>query len=180
MLVERIWVRINLILEYNLFYYLTFFLIGAILSKYHHHIQPVVENSTLGMGIPLFILAITLYTFSWNIQQLPNTYLRMASKIPRDYVVSIASVIIIVLGTSDKFGSWLKNKYLAKLGEISFSLYLIHPLVIGIIAFQFGQILPPYLIVIIAFFLSLILAFPFYNVVEFPLQKLGKKLSKDL
>lgn len=164
--------------DFALFYYLTFFLCGALLYKYHNVVVKKIDMLNVRSIYLLFIIALLLYTYEYNIVIFPDSILNLARIIPSDYMTLIASILFIALAISNSAPKWLMNKYLVFFGKISFSLYLIHPIIIGIVGFTFGKFIPIYIIVPACFFLSILMAIPFYRFVEAPLQNLGRKLSK--
>jgi len=163
--------------EFALFYYFSFFLFGAALSKYQHLLLPVLNRLNRKVLLGLLLTAIILYTYSWNIVWFPQPIFALLKKIPSDYVVAIAALLLIIISATNTVGKLLTNRCLEELGKISFSLYLIHPMIMGIIAIVLGNTMPSYLIIILSIVFSILLAFPFHYWIEWPLQKLGRRLG---
>jgi peptidoglycan/LPS O-acetylase OafA/YrhL len=151
-----------------------------VLSKYQNEILPFFNSLGTASLICLFVLAIGMYTYQWNIVWFPVPVFNLLKKAPTDFVACVSALLLIILSMTEKINMTFNNKYLVELGKISFSLYLIHPLIIGVIAIQLGNLLPVYIVVILSVILSLLLAFPFHYWVEWPLQKLGRKLGDRL
>ncbi len=166
--------------DFSLFYYLTFFLTGAIVCKYRSSLIEFVDKLSFKQVILLIILAILLYTYSWNIQWLPVSLLQWAEKLPRDYAVCLAGVIFIIICISHKAPQWINGRYLILLGRISFSLYLIHPIVIGVVGFLLGNTLPLFWLVLLCILASLACAMPVSKYIEIPLQNAGRDISRSL
>ncbi len=163
--------------DFSMFYYLTFFLSGSLLYRSHIEILNVINRIRSGWVVFLFIVAIIIYTYDYWILMLPAEILKYATIIPGDYMAWLASLLFVIFSISEKAPKWLLNKQLKYLGQISFSLYLIHPIIIGLVCFTLGRILPIYFIIPICVILSILLAIPFNRWVEVPLQKLGRKLG---
>jgi len=163
--------------DFSMFYYLTFFLSGSLLYKKHIEILSIINKFNRRWLVLMFMLAIFMYTYDYWILTLPANILKFATIIPGDYTACLASLLFVILSISEKAPQWLLNKHLKYLGQISFSLYLIHPIIIGVVCFTLGRILPIYFIIPICMILSLLMAMPFNRWVEVPLQKLGRKLS---
>ncbi|BAV04286.1 acyltransferase [Filimonas lacunae] len=166
--------------DFGLFYYLTFFLVGALLSKYHQQILAYFEKLSKWQTVIVLLIAIVLYTYKWLIPVLPAPLLKVAAKIPADYVVCMASVLLLVLSISSSASALLNHKYLIELGKVSFSLYLLHPIVIGVVGFTLANYLPVYLLIILSVLLSLVISVPFHYYVEWPIQKLGRKFADKI
>ncbi len=163
--------------DFSLFYYLTFFLCGTILYKYREELLLKINRLKMHWIYLLLLFGLFMYTYHWNILWLPPRILSFAKILPADYMACLAALIFIILSLSQRAPKWLFNKYLVFLGQISFSLYLIHPIIIGLVGFTFGPLLPVYIIIPLCLLLSILLAIPFYKFIESPLQNLGRSLS---
>ncbi len=166
--------------DFTLFYYFTFFLFGAVLSRYFQEIMAIFNNFSQVALVVMLIISILFYTYKWNITLLSNHLYIYFHKIPADYMTAVASLLILILGMTTRFSRILNTKYLIGLGRISFSLYLVHPLIIAFVGFTLGQIIHVYYLVPLAIVLSLIASIPFHYLIESPLQKLGRKLGEKL
>jgi peptidoglycan/LPS O-acetylase OafA/YrhL len=163
--------------DFALFYYFSFFLFGAVLSKYQHVILPIFNKLSKRWLYTLLILCILMYTYRWNIVWLPEQLFNIFKKIPSDYIVCVAALLLIVISMTENINRVLSHSYLVELGRISFSLYLIHPIIIAVLAIHLGNIIPVYALVTLGALVSILLAFPFHYWVEWPLQKLGRTLG---
>lgn len=166
--------------DFDLFYYLTFFLVGALLCKYKADLTALVDRLSRVQLASLAICAILLYTYRWNIELFPSSITEQAKKFPADYAACFAASIFIIVVISNRAPGWLNHKYLVFLGKISFSLYLIHPVIIGVFGFLLGGKLPFFLLVSLSILVSLLLAIPFSRYIEGPFQTLGKYISERM
>lgn len=164
--------------DFSLFYYLTFFLSGSVICKYRRSVLNYVDKIGTFWVVLACLGCILLYTFESTIKLLPGNFQKTLGVIPGDYLVCLASLGLIVFSISKRSPRWLSTKYLVLLGKVSFSLYLIHPIIIGIIGFTMGGHLPVYALIMLAIVLSLLVAVPFCRFIELPFQNLGRKLSK--
>jgi peptidoglycan/LPS O-acetylase OafA/YrhL len=163
--------------DFSLFYYFSFFLFGMVLSKYQHHILPIFNKLSKKSLYSLLIICLVMYTYRWNIIWLPTSLFHLFKKMPSEYIVTIAAMLLIVLSMTENINKILSHGYLIELGKISFSLYLIHPITISVLAIHLGNIIPSYMLVILSIVGSVIFAFPFHYWVEWPLQKIGRAIG---
>jgi peptidoglycan/LPS O-acetylase OafA/YrhL len=172
----------EMIPEFSLLYYLTFFMAGIVLYKHHEKIVFKISNLSAKLKALLYVVAILLYTNYCNIDAFAPKLVDVLSKIAlSDYLVTLGSVLLMSLVLAeDSKNKFLSNKYLGYVGKISFSLYLIHPIIIMLVCFNFGKGLSFFVLHLLCFIASLIAAIIFYRIVELPTQNLGLKLSKKL
>jgi peptidoglycan/LPS O-acetylase OafA/YrhL len=167
---------------FALLYHLTFFMAGIILYKNNQIIISKVSRLSTKVKAVLYLTAILLYTNYSNIVLFVPDFVGIVSKIaPADYLTALGSVLLMsLILAEDSRNRILSNKYLVYVGKISFSLYLIHPIVIMLICFTLGSALPYYILHLLCFVSSLLAAVVFYKLIELPTQKLGFLLTKNL
>ncbi|MBO9659509.1 MAG: acyltransferase, partial [Chitinophagaceae bacterium] len=165
---------------FNVLYYLPFFVMGSIAYRYRHNCVQLINRLDKKWILAGSFAAILLYTFKWNQVLFPGQLKSYAARLPTDYLAAIAAVFFILLSISQKAPRFLENKYLIHLGRISFSLYLIHPVVMGVLGHLIGTALPFPVLILIIIITSLALSVPFFNLIEQPLQLLGRRLSDRL
>ena len=163
--------------DFSLFYYLTFFLAGGILSKFNKELMKTINKLNNKVFFILFFVAIYCYTYEWNTHYLPLWLKKITALFPTDYAVCAASLIFLLLSQSRKAFNFFSKSYMLFLGKISFSIYLVHPIVIGILGHYFFPILSVFIIIPLCIILSIMIAIPFYYIIEKPFSDLGKKLS---
>lgn len=165
----------------KIFYYVTFFLIGATLSKYRSRVASYLNGTTKPVLITLLVIAGVLYIYEWVKWILPdNAAIYIKKVLPGDYMVAVAAVMFIAMAITQRGAALLNRSALVKLGEISFSLYLLHPIVIGLLGYTVGHVIPVYILIPLTVLLSIAVAFPFSKFVELPFQNIGRKLSSRL
>jgi peptidoglycan/LPS O-acetylase OafA/YrhL len=167
--------------DFSQFYYLTFFMVGISLHKNNQKLVSIFSVFNKKVRIGLYLLAILLYTNYSNVLLFfPKIVMILQKIIPSDYIITLGSVMFMLLILSERSDNKiLSNKYLVYIGKISFSLYLIHPVIIMLICFTLGATLPFYVLHPLCFIVSLIVSVFFYKLIELPTQKLGYFLTKN-
>jgi peptidoglycan/LPS O-acetylase OafA/YrhL len=156
-------------------YYLTYFLIGVILCKYRDELIKAADSTSQIATILLLILAVYLYTFQFSFWWLYEPLFNIGSKIT-DQLASIGGSIILIYAISNKFKRFYNHKFSIYLGKLSFSIYLIHTIVITSFFYLLSSYLQPWLIVIISFFTAFPIAWLFYVLIERPSASFSKKI----
>lgn len=166
------------------FYYASFFVMGAAFAKYRECIISFLKPLKK-VKIVLFIIFILLYNIEWisfGISDLKYSDSLVVSNIATmviDFIIGISVVILFSLVISSiKLNSVLNNKALINLGKISYSLYLVHIIVILTMIHTLNPYLPISLILIFVPIVSILTAIPFYLFIEKPSMKFGKFLTK--
>ncbi|MFX3636249.1 MAG: acyltransferase family protein [Candidatus Pristimantibacillus sp.] len=154
-------------------YYCTFFIAGAILSKYRSRLLALKASGTFTKML-LLAASFVLINCRWVELEYNVKDERITDFIS---VVGILLLFVVVL-TSDRLDKWLTKKSLLWLGKISFSLYLVHIPVMMIVTIFLGNIIPTALAFVLVPFLSMLVAHFTYKYLELPTNKLGKWVAK--
>lgn len=164
--------------DFNIFYYLTFFLIGSLLCKYRSYAIDWINSLSSFAYYMVAGISIYLYTFEYSLWWLPipNSIFDMLIHF-NDYISAFASVILIIIALSNQAQDFFSNSVLLFLGKISFSLYLVHAVLIVSLIYILTGILSPPVVISLAFLLSFPLAVLFYNCIEVPSMKLANSLG---
>ncbi|HHT7168325.1 TPA: acyltransferase family protein [Bacillus cereus] len=165
------------------FYYCSFFVIGAIFAKYKDSIKVFYNRQSSISKVIIVILAVLMYSIEWIVPELgalKNSggiyYISLRTFI--NLCVAIAILILFMFALNAvKLQNTLKNAKLVYLGKISYSLYLIHPIVLLSSIYLLKEFFPITAIVISVPFISIGLASIMYKFIEEPSISLGKKLS---
>ncbi len=162
----------------HVFFYFTFFLMGAVLSR--HKQDYVAQFDKLPNFIFYFLLFVSLmiYTSQVSFWWLPSSLQVLLKKVPDDYMACIAAILFIGFALSKRFCFILSSPVLIWLGKISFSLYLTHMVWIAAICCTISGYFSPYVTMLIAFLSCFPFAFIFYRLVELPSMKLAKTAGK--
>lgn len=152
-------------------FYTMFFVFGATLSKYRVETADKISKLTPFMKFLLFSLSIILIGARWVEGVVP-----ILSSNVHQLVAGLGIVLLFAVVLSSALAQKiLMNKFLLWLGKVSFSLYLIHVLVLMLLAIIFGKY---------AIWLTPILSLPVagltYKYVEEPAIKIGKRWTSIL
>jgi peptidoglycan/LPS O-acetylase OafA/YrhL len=164
--------------ELAFMYYLSLFLMGAFLCKYQALLSSYLQKKTGGR---LLVLAFTilLYTYTWNTAWLPTSYYVLLNKI-YIYLSGIAGFLLLLLTLNAEKSAFLNNRFLIWIGEISYSLYLTHPIVLLIMVYTLIPVLPLGIILLLTPVVSIAFAYLFHKTIEYPAQSYGRILAKKL
>ncbi|OIK15466.1 hypothetical protein BIV60_09355 [Bacillus sp. MUM 116] len=156
-------------------HYISFFMIGALLSKHRKFFNSMYMRISLGFKLLILAIAILAYTFSWWFFH--NVFFLHFQFID-DWVIGLGcSIFIIFSVNSNIIKSIMLFKPIHFIGEISYSLYLIHvPVLLSSVNILYEK-LPIGLILVSSFVFSFIAASLMYYFIEKPSIKLGKLLT---
>lgn len=158
-------------------HYTAMFIVGAILARNMERIVSFFNNKSKRVIMAYFILAVLAYTYTFwflpNISIIHNTLID-------DWMTAIGASLFIMLALSSvMFSKILKLKWVYSLGQISFSLYLLHLIVMLFIFNLFNGVLPVWILVIASITISIILSAINYKYVEKYSMSLGRNLLKN-
>jgi len=165
--------------DYVTLYYLPFFLLGTIACKYRDPVMQWVNSLPTSMFYLFLLLCCVIYTFKFSCWWLPSPLFRLLVHY-EDYVVALPSALFLIFSLSTRLRSILNHKSLLFVGKISFSLYLVHHIVVLSVVYLLGNFISEYLVIMISLCLFLPLAYLFYRGVEEPSMKLAKKAADNL
>ncbi len=147
--------------------YALFFILGILLAMNAEAIQAILIKNK--------ILKVSLVFFAWFALALPYT----KAYIDLSYALG-AFVMLAFCMVSESVKQMLRHPMLVWCGKISYSLYLIHLVVLlSLIHSMYGK-LPMVVIVFIAIPCSLVAAFMTNKWIELPFNDLGKRLATKL
>ncbi|WML51607.1 acyltransferase [Neobacillus sp. PS3-12] len=163
-------------------HYSSMFVIGSLLAVNREYL---IRNFNRVKAF-YFLIPLSLFLLSF-----PGVTVRIVAKffgkmndtlafIVTDWTILCGAVLIILLSLSSKaFSGLLLLKPIHFLGKISYSLYLVHPVIlITMVHILFGTI-PKQLILFISFIISLLVSWLCYKFIEKPAITLGKYLTKQ-
>jgi peptidoglycan/LPS O-acetylase OafA/YrhL len=164
------------------FYYCTFFVFGAVLAKYTGNIRAFLQPRKPLLKLLLIFLAILLINFQWTFEDLYKYVTGYSSiirgSLAREWIIALG--VLILFGTvlsSPKMEWVLSRKPLVWLGKISYSLYLVHVVVIMLSVRYLSPPLPLEVTVLLPIVLVLPVASLSYRYIELPSMNLGKRLA---
>ncbi|WP_171681366.1 acyltransferase family protein [Paenibacillus planticolens] len=163
--------------------YTAMFIIGALLAKYRSQIS--LKFSSLSKRIKILTLAVGLFTYllvhpSYVLSILFHGFSPFyRTVIDSWFVATGASILIIFAINSVSLSRLLTIRFLNYLGKISYSLYLIHVVVILMMVHLLqGQGIPIGIILTGSLIVSFIVASLMYYFIEKPSIKLGRTLTQ--
>lgn len=155
------------------FHYISMFIIGAFIAKNKDIITQQVQKLSKPQKGFLIAIGLVCYTCRWAFYEVLFSH-----KIIHEYIILIGVSIFIILSLSSKFISRvLLTKPIAFLGKISYSLYLIHIIILFAVIHTLHDDLPIWLMFVISFGATLIISTLSYYFVELPSIKLGRTIS---
>ncbi|MED3968920.1 acyltransferase [Priestia megaterium] len=158
------------------FHYLLLFMAGAITAKYRDTLIHVYRARSWMQKIGIITIGFALYLSEGVLTNydITNNFLC------RNVLAMAGSCILIVLALASPAASkMLKKKLFTLLGEISYSLYLVHLIVLFSFIYLLHGRLPYEIILCLCFFASFCLAIGVNRFVEKPSCKFGKMLVKN-
>ncbi|MGG1486493.1 acyltransferase [Peribacillus castrilensis] len=154
-------------------YYCTFFILGAVLSKYRNELTKV-NSYHPALKFLLFILSLILINCRWVTVLLGINNDKLAD------LVSVTGILLLfaVVLTSNLSKTILTKKPLLWLGKVSFSLYLIHIPVLMMTTIFLSKLMPIEFAFLLVPLICLPIAHLTYNYVEVLANNWGKSVSK--
>jgi peptidoglycan/LPS O-acetylase OafA/YrhL len=160
-------------------HYTSMFLIGALLAKNLDTLITIFQQWSKNRKWLILIVAFLSYAYSSAIITMVLKLGLPYSFVLSDYVVTLASGIFIIYAIgSINLSSLLLKKPLIFLGKISYSLYLIHIIVLFSFMYLFYGSIPNVLIYLLTIFVSLLLSALSWRFIESPSIALGKRITK--
>jgi peptidoglycan/LPS O-acetylase OafA/YrhL len=165
-------------------YYSFFFIIGAVFAKYRDVIAKYFMSLRLQARLMLVVLTTSFYIIDWIFPQIGfyNMYgtLRLIGSFVIDISISIGVLLIFMFALNWKpFSKFLNNHVLLFLGKISYSLYLVHPIILLLFVYFGENILPLKSLILFVPVISIVIAKLMYKYIELPSILLGKSLVKS-
>jgi peptidoglycan/LPS O-acetylase OafA/YrhL len=158
------------------FIYIQFFIIGALIAQNREICVSWWTSLSQSKKWVVFIMAAILYLFSYEDYRLP--YLPFASMINKVLNLAGCGIFIIIGLGSVKVANILSHRILVYIGKLSYSIYLIHTVILVILTRLFWHTLPLGYIIPFAIILSIVLSHFLYRFIELPFIRLGRELTK--
>ncbi|AIF51814.1 acyltransferase [Pelosinus sp. UFO1] len=157
----------------HLVHFSSFFIMGCLLAKYHYSISSYIANSKKAMNFTFSIVGLIFYLFEWLIPfNLSHNVL--------DLLTGIGASIFIALSLGDdKVKGFLLKPKLIYLGKISYSLYLVHPIVLLTAIYSLKDFFPIYAIVAMVPLISIVVAHFYNKFIENPAIALGRNFIRS-
>lgn len=160
-------------------HYCSLFIIGGLIAKHRTSLIGLYRRLPRLLKYGALLTALVLYTYAVKATGLAGRmHLAFLGEQLQDYVIVSAIVIFLTIALgSRKMIAFLTNKAVKFFGDISFSLYLWHlVLLIGLVHLLNG-VLPMAVILLILSAASVVVAWLSYRYIELPAIRLGKLLT---
>lgn len=157
-------------------YYFTFFLIGSLICKHRRTIIAWINSLSTVSFFLILAIAICAYTYQYSFWWIPEKYLLRLKK-AEHYLYALSGAVFIIFALSDRMKNMLNSKLFLFIGKISFSIYLIHEVVVVTLAYLLCSYFNINIIIAMGFTTSVLLAVVFYKYIELPSSVLAKKVS---
>jgi peptidoglycan/LPS O-acetylase OafA/YrhL len=155
-------------------YFIVFFSIGILIALKRDQISNIMNKFQ-----PIIKFLLILFPLSCII--LSSKYFTNLNSMLVDYTLGVGAAILIILALNwPSLARLLSIRPLLWLGHISYSLYLVHKVILYAVDKSFGDILPYWQIIAVVVILSLLCADIMARLVEYPCIKLGKKLLNKM
>jgi peptidoglycan/LPS O-acetylase OafA/YrhL len=160
------------------------FCFGVAIGHLHHNRKKLFKIPASGLFLfSIFVIASLITTFPFSLPDLP-----VISGIWNCYMILAALAVYLVLFNEPKLPNWIMPSLL-RLGDISYSLYLLHNIVIASVLIIFMQlsfmdgIAPFFVMLILSIGITIYISIYSYEKIEKPGMNFGrivvKKLKRD-
>ncbi|MHB0998450.1 MAG: acyltransferase family protein [Armatimonadota bacterium] len=161
----------------NTLLYLPMFCIGILLANHQEYVTVWWTNLTTPCRVLFLTIAVFMYTWSYWAASLPH-FLHLTPFVFS--MITAACVIFIICAVAgQRTASVLRHRYLQIPGVSSYSLYLIHPLVLMAVL-SIGNGFPKPLVLAFVVAVSIGFAYTTYLIIEKPSMRLGSILAKRM
>ncbi|HXL72045.1 MAG TPA: acyltransferase family protein, partial [bacterium] len=163
-------------------FYSSFFIYGCVLAKYQEEVKAFLGKWTAWQKAALVLAALGLYNWEWEFSNVHYFGLDVKyNDLFTRTAPGLGSVLIISSALAfEKMQTILMNKKLLWVGKVSYSLYLIHMVVLQAAIYFFPGAIPLAGRVIFGGCLSFAVAGLSYQFLELPCINIGHALAKKL
>lgn len=159
-------------------HYSIFFIFGSLIAKHLNKLISMYKSLTRNKKLLLIGVTFIFYTYGqaiYYVLELPIKDFIV------EWVVGIGGILLVILAlTSSIFQKVLSTRLMNGIGSLSYSIYLYHITVLFSFIYALYNILPIWIIILIAILFTFIVATISYRLIELPSIKLGKFLAKRL
>jgi peptidoglycan/LPS O-acetylase OafA/YrhL len=156
-------------------YYVSFFAFGILLAKHKDAIRRTIERLPRAAKLGILAATVVVYNADW----FPLVHQWFGQRRPGvDLLIAVAAALVIALALGcRRMGAWLTKEPLLTLGKVSFSLYLIHPVVLAGMVYALDGHLSHRMIILLVPPVSILTALFIYRFVERPSIRIGRQLA---
>ncbi len=165
-------------------HYAAMFVVGALIAKHREEIGGLMAGLTKARRLALLVAGVAMYLYfrpsyvlyHWLI---PGFAPFHRTVVDTWFITAGAAAIIVFALSSAQFSRFLRHGFVSHLGKISYSLYLTHLIVLVsfIHLFHNHDVLPDWLLYLLALGGAIAVATVMYHAVEKPAVRLGRFLT---
>jgi peptidoglycan/LPS O-acetylase OafA/YrhL len=156
-------------------HYAAFFLIGSLVAKHLHGLSRWFARLTAFQAASVALVSLALYGFS-NASSIVQRF-----HIPGDLydwgAAAGATMLIVFAMNSRPFHSFLTSRTIHHLGQLSYSLYLIHGTILFVLIHTLLGRVPMGVLLLIYLSVTLLVTEIFHRIIERPSMLLGRRLT---
>lgn len=162
-------------------HYIGMFMIGALLAKNRDRLLDLMNRSSRTIKLIVIAGGLICYSYAGISDTLLGRFMKSKGvwmNLAADWGITIGVVLLILCALCMKrLSIILKLWPIAFLGKISYSLYLLHAVVLLTFIYLLNNIMPIWTIELIVLITSLIGAYASYRLLELPSMRLGRSLT---
>jgi len=166
-------------------HYAAFFAVGIYLARQQSVIHTIVGSLSSRMRLALASLAATFYVYAgaaWlsvTYRITPDDLAYSASKLAADGLTALGAVGLIVISINSPLCRRILRWHLIHaLGKMSYSVYLLHFIVMLLIVHLLYRRMPLLSILLVCFIFTMAASWAFYRLVEIPSMKFGRRFGE--
>jgi peptidoglycan/LPS O-acetylase OafA/YrhL len=156
-------------------HYAAFFIIGSVLANHLHAINRWYARLSTVQAAAIAVVSLVLYGFSSASSIIQHFSIPAALY---DWGVAAGATMFIIFAMNSRpFHSFLTSRMIHHLGQISYSLYLIHGTILFILIHTLLGRVPMSILLVIYLSTTLLITEIFYRLIERPTMLLGRRLT---
>jgi len=154
-------------------HYISMFIFGALLAKHRAELVDWYRSFSKVKKYTLLVMGTVCYLFSWHLKAVTM----FSFSVAEDWIISIGVAIFIISAIgSDKLSQMLVLRPVLFLGRTSYSVYLLHTVVLLSLTHLLYGFVDLWIIWILAFGSTLLLSGVSYEFIELPSIAIGRRL----
>ncbi|MEI7026136.1 acyltransferase family protein [Paenibacillus sp. y28] len=160
-------------------HYIALFIIGALLAKHRTGLISFYQKLGRPVHVALLLAAVLLYTYdTWFLPSVGRLHMWIVN----DWAIAAGSFLLLwwAIASKSSAQAGLVWRSLQGLGRISYSLYLVHPVLLLTMTRLLYGLLPLWLNVILGAAAALGVSVLLHRFVELPAMQLGRQVERQL
>lgn len=162
-------------------YFAAYFVVGILLARYLNELTGWASGLSKRNAVFCLAAALALYFYgSWTFGLVGKTFFKLPhpNLLAFDSITGIGGALTIIMALSySPFSKFLVSSVPQFLGKISYSMYLIHSVVLFALLHMLHGVVPPVALFFVYVPLVLVAATIMYRLVEKPAMELGRRIT---